>query len=134
MRSIASLRRHKRLGGNALLREFSDDVVKEIMKFLHGMLPYVTHVIVCSKMRCVARLFKLVCATDLRAYGSCARARARVCHWCAAWDKRYVNWNVSLYPEHNAVDINGGHKGTVIATTFVAFYVLACRPTCMHAM
>jgi hypothetical protein len=35
----------------------------------------------------------------------------------AAWDGRYCNWNVSIYPEENVVDINGGHKGTVIATT-----------------
>ena len=60
--------RHARLGQNALLKGFSDDVLKEIMRYLN------------------------------------------------TWDTRYNNWNVSLYPEHTAVDINGGHKSTVIAS------------------
>jgi len=31
-------------------------------------------------------------------------------HTHTAWDTRFVSWNVSLYPEQNSVDINGGHK------------------------
>ena len=57
------------MGGNPYLKLFSDDILKEIQRYLN------------------------------------------------TWDTRFVSWNVSLYPEQNAVDINGGHKGTVIATT-----------------
>ena len=64
---IHTLCRHTRLGTSPYLKSFSDDVLKEIQRFLN------------------------------------------------TWDTQYCNWNVTLYPQHNAVDINGGHKVYTLA-------------------
>jgi hypothetical protein len=131
--------RHTRLGEKALyVKDFSDDVLKEIRRFLESMNPDPLWYLYFRCLRFAGlRLVELVLQSLSPKPSCCFLHVVSLLHlspvskhggrlnWCdwgprgAAWDTRYKNWNVRFYPDHHSVDINGLNKATVVASTWV---------------